>query len=86
MIKLPDISVADAYAIKAVYAGTASPEQQKRALAAIVSFTGYGRFTWDPQSERVSSFMSGLAFAGQKIVDVCQMTAEQLNRKASDNV
>ena len=84
-IKVPPKSVlasvewdaADQASIKALEAGTATPDQQKRALKVIVhdlSRTYDVAYRDGPAGERDTCFALGRAFVGQEIVKLLKVT------------
>lgn len=58
---------ADMAAIKALRDGTATPDQQQRALGFILFMSGYRINQYRPGSARDSDFASGLAWVGNQI-------------------
>ena len=61
----------DAYAIQALFTGTASPDQMQRALKCIIEeLCGtYGQ-TFDPESARWSDFNEGKRSIGRTLVNI----------------
>jgi hypothetical protein len=55
---------ADAHAIRALMAGTATAEQQGRVVRWLHAATGLGELEFRPESERASAFASGKRFVG----------------------
>jgi hypothetical protein len=63
----PDAEAADAHALRALHEGTASPEQQKRALAWVLQKAcEVGGMPWWPD-DRSTSFALGRLFVGKQI-------------------
>lgn len=81
-IPLPEWEKADAWCIQSLATGTASPEQQKRALAWIIN---NACLTYDfcnmPQDDRLSAIFDGRRFAGLQIVKLLKVNTARLNRK-----
>lgn len=82
----PKWDIADANAIKALQAGTADPEQQKRALIWIVekaSMRYEQHFFPGPDGQRNTDFALGRAFVGQHIVALANINLNILRRSES---
>ena len=67
----------DVYAIRALNAGHASEAQQRRALAWIVSASGYYdlAFRPGPDGDRATAFAEGKRFVGAQIVKMTKVQA-----------
>jgi hypothetical protein len=72
----PAAEKADIYAMQAVAAGTATPEQQKRALNFIVYDICWG-YDWAfrPEGDRETCVALGKQFVGQQIVYLVNLNA-----------
>lgn len=76
-----DYDVADAAAIQALQAGTATEQQQQRALAWIVNTAAATyEVAWDPDNERATSFEAGRRFVGLQIVKLLKINTAILRR------
>lgn len=78
--KPPEYEIADAAAIQAVAAGTATPDQQKRAVKWIIEC---GAATYDFHyfaSERDTAFSLGRQFVGQQTVKLIKMRLDLLRK------
>lgn len=76
---------ADVVAINALLAGTAQPDQQKRALRWIIeAASGTYEFHFHP-SERDTAFALGRAFVGQQIVKMTRLNVSRMRREENDN-
>lgn len=70
---IPD-DLVDGYALQALARGDASADQQKRALRLIIEdISGYYRLSYDPQSERQTSFAEGRRSVGHVIVGLLKL-------------
>ena len=81
MIKfLPD-DIADSYAIKALFTGTANAGQQTRAMKCLIEeiCNTYG-MTYDPQSERQSAFNEGMRHVGRVLVGIANISLGQVKK------
>ena len=76
-----DYDIADAAAIQALQAGTATEQQQQRALAWIVN-TAAGTYevAFDPENERTSAFELGRRYVGLQIVKLVKLNLSILRR------
>lgn len=84
-IPLPEWKKADAYAIQALQKGTATPEQQQRALKWIVEGAcGTYDFCQNPESERLSAIFDGRRFAGLQIVKLIKINLSRLKKENDD--
>lgn len=74
-------SVADVSAIKAMAAGTATPEQQQRAMKWIIE-TNCGTYdvSYRPDSDRDTTFAEGKRFVGLQIVKLLKLDIEKIKR------
>lgn len=78
--------LADASAIQALVAGTAEPEQQKRALDFIINnICGTYDLSHFPDSDADTRFALGKQFAGQQIVKLTKVNLATLRRTTNDN-
>lgn len=69
---------ADAFAIKALRTGTATPDQQMRALHWIVnSAAKFNDVSWDMENERASSFFAGRRFVGWQISNLAALNIKE---------
>jgi hypothetical protein len=74
-----DYDIADIRAIQATAAGTATPEQQKRALDWIVmraASTYDNGFVAEDAHGRIAAFVDGRQFVGQQIVKLMKLKPE----------
>ncbi len=78
--------VADASALQALAAGTATPEQQKRALDFVIKQAAatYDQ-SFQPGMPDATSFMEGRRFVGTKIVELLQVSTRDLLLKEQRN-
>ena len=78
----PAYELADIAAIKGVFAGTASPEQQQRAMKWIVE-TACATYdlSYRPTSDRDTSFAEGRRFVGLQLVKALHLNLDALKRK-----
>ncbi len=68
-------------AIKALYRGEATPEQQKLALQAIrQGICKFDELQYDPHSERNTAFALGMKFVAHQIAKVCTLDEGRLQR------
>lgn len=73
--------LADARAIKNLAAGTASSEQQQRALKWIIeNVAAYYDLSYFPTSDRDTSFAEGKRFVGSQIVKMLKIDLDALKR------
>lgn len=76
MYELADIS-----AVKGLAAGTATPEQQQRALKWIIeNACGTYELSYRPTSDRDTSFAEGRRFVGLQIVKALHLNLSALKR------
>lgn len=68
----PDYTEADVQSLRAVARGTATPEQQKRAIRWLVSAYGTYDLSFRKDSERLSVFAEGRRYAGMILVWMLQ--------------
>lgn len=77
----PEWELSDAYALKSLVAGTASADQQQRAVAWIINRAAA---TYDmayrPESARDTDFALGRAFVGQQVVKLINMPVSILDQ------
>ena len=71
---------ADAYALKALAAGTASDVQQKRALDWIIRCAGTYEPTFYPAQQDVTHFAEGSRHVGLQIVKLVNMPASVIGK------
>ena len=72
----------DIGAAKAILAGEATPEQQKRFMQWLVNNAcGYNEVAWEPDSDRTTSFEAGRRFVAVQVIKLTK-----LNLKGKDNV
>ncbi len=72
--------VADAYAIRALAAGTADPEQQRRAVRWIVENAAQTyQPEFRPEGDRESCFAGGRRFVGLQIVKIINLPGAVLD-------
>lgn len=70
---------ADVHAVRALAAGTASPEQQKRALDWIIhKAAGTYDMTFRPEGDRDSCFAEGRRFVGNSLVKLLKIDLSTL--------
>lgn len=73
--------LADVMALKALQAGTATKEQQVRALKWIVeTCSDCYNLSYDPDSERDSAFAEGKRHVGLQIVKILNMDNEKVQK------
>jgi len=78
----PAYELADIMAIKGLAAGTASPEQQQRAIKWIIeNACATYDLSYRPTSDRDTSFAEGRRFVGLEIVKALKLNASILKRK-----
>lgn len=80
-VPLPKWEVADAYALQAMWAGTATAEQQRRGMQWIIDSAcdTYG-FPDRPENERLSTIWFGRMFVGKQIVKLCKINLSLLKK------
>ena len=77
-----DWEVADAGALQALARGDATPEQQKRALEWTIKNAALAYdVSFQPESDRASSFAEGRRFVGLKIIELLTVSTRDLLRK-----
>lgn len=82
-IPIPKITDEEIYALQALDAGTASPEQQKMALKWIVyGAADYSGFCDHPESDRLSAIHDGRRFVGARIITAISLNMEVFKSKA----
>jgi hypothetical protein len=75
--------LADLTAVKALAAGTADSEQQKRALDWIlIHVCGTYEMTYRPESDRDTSFAEGRRFVGLQIVKALHINSSALRKES----
>jgi hypothetical protein len=78
----PAAIVADLAAVKALHAGTASPEQQRRALDWIMkSVAGIGEVSFHPGDSHATAFREGRRFVGLILANVLAKSMDALRRE-----
>lgn len=78
----PPYELADISALKGLAAGTASPEQQQRALKWIVeNACGTYQLSYRPTSDRDTSFAEGRRFVGLQIVKALHLDISILRKE-----
>lgn len=78
----PPYDLADISALKGLAAGTASPEQQQRALKWIVeNACGTYQLSYRPTSDRDTSFAEGRRFVGLQIVKALHLDISILRKE-----
>lgn len=81
-LPVDDWELADVIAVQALEKGTATEEQQKRALNWIINKACWTyESTFSPVREHDSSFAEGRRFAGLQIVKMLKINAAALARK-----
>lgn len=84
-IPVPKWDKADAYALQALEKGTATPDQQQRALMWIVNQAcATYDFCDNPESDRLSAVFDGRRFAGLQIVKLIKLNVSSLNPKTEE--
>ena len=74
--------LADVNAVRALQAGTASPEQQQRALRWIVEKAcGTYELSYRPTSDRDTSFAEGRRFVGLQVVKMLHTDTSVLRKE-----
>ncbi len=84
----PKVTKREAQAIKALAAGEATEFEQKLALAVIVNkFSRPHDVTYVPDSDSQSTFLSGRAFVGMKLLKIIKIPIGKLdiNEEAEDD-
>lgn len=72
-------SLADAMALKAIYAGTASPDQQRAAFLWITRTAGrLNRMSFHPDSDRATAFAEGRRFVANLIMRLATTNPDEL--------
>lgn len=67
--------IADSYAVQALMRGEANETQQKRAVKCIIEeICGTYSMTFDPQSERETSFNEGKRHVGRVLVGIANIS------------
>ena len=80
----PEYEPADVSAIKGLFAGTASPEQQQRALKWIIeSACATYELSFRPTSDRDTAFAEGRRFVGLQLVKALHLDLEVIKRNKS---
>lgn len=72
---------AEIYALRAVYAGDATPNQQRLALVTVANKLARSQdllFIPGANGDRESAFLSGRAFVGQQLLKVLKLPLNQL--------
>lgn len=81
-VPIPPFKKADVFAIQALEKGTATPDQQKRALYWIVN---HACLTYDfcdkPENERLAAVFDGRRFAGLQIVKLIKANLAALSEE-----
>jgi hypothetical protein len=78
----PQAIVADLAAVKALHAGTATPEQQRRALDWIMKrAAGIGEVSFHPGDSHATAFKDGRRFVGLILANVLAKTMDALRRE-----
>lgn len=83
--KPPTWEPADAAAFKALQRGTATPEQQKRALEYVIHVAA-GTYDWPfrPEGERDTLIALGRQFVGKQIVFLVNVNESKFTRSGND--
>lgn len=82
--KPPAYEDADAHAVKALRDGSATPDQQKRALAYIVNvLAGTYDMSYRPLSDRDTAFAEGKRFVGTQIVKFLNVDFRLIKQKTA---
>lgn len=75
-----EFELADIGAIKALQAGTASAEQQRRALDVFINkVCATYDLGWHPENDHQASFAAGRRFAGMQTVKALHLTRKENN-------
>jgi hypothetical protein len=78
----PAYELADATAIRALRDGTATPDQQKRAVAYIVNtLAGTYDLSYRPTSDRDTAFAEGRRFVGLQVVKLMNLNLALIKQK-----
>jgi hypothetical protein len=78
----PEYETADAAAIRSLRDGTATPEQQKRALAYIVNtLAATYDLSYRPTSDRDTAFAEGRRFVGLQCVKLMNLNLALIKQK-----
>ena len=79
----PPYAVADVSAVQALQQGTATPDQQVRALKWIIEQgAGVYEFNYYP-TDRDTAFALGRAFVGQQLVKLLKLSVAELTRQST---
>lgn len=78
--------IADVAAVQAIAEGRASEDQQKRGMRWIIETLGMAyQDTFNPDSERVSTFVQGRRFVGLKLVAMLRVDVADLKKRQDRN-
>lgn len=73
-LRVPEFTKHEVESVKALYAGEASPEQQRRALALIVNRLARAHdVSYVPRDPHASSFLAGRAFVGAQVLKLVNL-------------
>lgn len=76
--------IADAAAVKAVYRGEGSPEQQKRAMDWVVkSAANMPGISFRAGDSHATAFLEGRRFVGAQILSLLTLNMDDLRKKAT---
>lgn len=80
-IEPPHYENVDVGAVQALASGTASPDQQRRALDWIITAASatYDQ-SFNPDSDRLTSFAEGRRFVGNQIVKLTKLNLSKLQK------
>lgn len=77
-----DYEPGDAGAAKALLAGEATPEQQKRFMLWLVNNAcGYNEVAWEPENERATSFEAGRRFVAVQVIKITKLNLKDKNNE-----
>lgn len=79
-INILPTNIADIYAIRALFNGTAEAEQQKRAVKCVVEeICQTYAMTFDPESDRQTAFNEGKRHVGRILVGIANANMAAIN-------
>ena len=83
----PDYEEADVHAIRALQSGTASVDQQQRALAYIINqLAGTYDLSYRPNSDHDTAFAEGKRFVGLEIVKFLNLDLRRIAQVKQETV
>lgn len=77
----PIYEIADVHAFQALHRGEANAEQQKRALDWLITKAAVTyEVSFNPESERLTSFAEGRRFVGSQVVKLINLNPSKLQK------